>query len=355
MKKLFIALMACAVMVSCSKSDITYDDQPQEIGLAPFAKKNTKAAVDGTDYPNDLHMYIFANAGTAETADASYTEVYFKNATFANKNNGVFGGYPNPYYWPNVKKLIFSGVSASGNVNATTTGSVPQYSYNATDSKWQIALTGYTPGQGTTTAGDNDLMWFPTTIPYTKATGTADDGDVDVTMLHACSWITIKIKGDDITGAANTTWKILGLTVGNMATTGDVVLTDTAAWTELTATSDVIVHENTTGTALTTNEVDYTKLATNGAKYNDFIIIPQATKELTIKYSYVSQEGATDTDDIVITEEKSVSLAFNGTDEWQPGVHYTYTITIGTNEILIEPVAYDWTEHENGKKPTVTL
>lgn len=355
--------MACAAMVSCSKSDITYDDQPQEIGLAAYSKMATKAAVDGTTYPTSLSMYVFANAGTATTADNSYSEVYFKNALFAHKENSIFGGSPNAYFWPNVKSLIFSGVSASGNVNASN-GSVPEYSYNTTDSEWQIALTGYNPGNGTTTSGDNDLMWFRTVGPYTKASGTAKNtnqsgttvkGHFDVTMLHACSWITIKIKGDATTGAANTTWKILGLTVGEMATTGDVVLTDAAAWTESTSTSTVTVHENTTGTALTTAEVDYTKLATNGAKYNDFIIIPQATKDLTIKYSYVSQEGAVDIDDITITEEKTVSLAYNGTNEWQPGVHYTYTITIGTNEILIEPVANEWTEYENGQKPTVTL
>ncbi len=358
MKKLFISIMAAAALVSCSKADIAYEN-PSEISFAPFAKKTTKAAVVDTKYPKNLNMYVFANAGTGTTI-SEYAEPYFKNALFKDiDENGIFAGYP-AYYWPNVKSLIFSGVSASGNVNGTG-----KFEYNTTDKEWQITLTGYEPGKGTSKAGDNDLMWFSPDKPYSKAdvpgTGTtaALDNDIEVTMKHACAWITIKIKGDDITsGTSGTTpWKINSLKLDKLATKGNAVLGSAATWNTLTETEPtegadypaaLTIHNNADGTNLTANYVDYTKkTVVSRTTFEDFITIPQATRKLYITYSFVSQEGATDDDDIVITETKEISLAFNGDENWGAGVHYTYNITIGAKEILIEPSVENWTTYEN--------
>ena len=113
MKKIFLSIVAVAAIAACTKSEVVYDT-PEEIGFVPVAKLNTKAAVAGTDYPDALNMYIFANAGLGST----YDEVYFKNAEFEHKTSdatNVFSG-TTPYYWPNVKKLIFSGYSKSGRI-----------------------------------------------------------------------------------------------------------------------------------------------------------------------------------------------------------------------------------------------
>lgn len=353
MKRLFISIMAVAALVSCSKTEIAYDN-PSEIAFAPVAKKTTKAAVSGTTYPTGLDMYVFANAGTSATI-SEYTEPYFKNALFKHKADGIFGGTP-AYYWPNVKKLIFSGVSASGNVNGTGT-----FDYNNTDAEWQITLSGYKPGKGTDNAGDNDLMWFPTgnntyskaDVPGTDNNDDAKDNNIEVTMKHACSWITINIKGDATTGASGTTWKIKSLKLDKLATAGTAVLGANAAWNSFTITEptaetpnpdELIIHINNTGDALTTSLVDYTKKSVvSSSKFEDFIAIPQDTRTLYITYSFVSQAGTGSNPDIVIEETKPVSLAFNGTDPWLPGVHYTYNITIGTKEILIEPSVINWT------------
>lgn len=363
MKKIFIALAAVAALAACTKSEVQYD-APAEIGFAPFAKMSTKAAVADADYPNDLNMYVFANAGTADATADNFTEVYFKNALFAERSAGIFGGSPSPYFWPNVKGLIFSGVSASGNVNKTD-GAVPSYAYN--NGEWQITLAGYAPGVGTTKLGDNDLMWFPTTKSYTKAEvfGTTEDGDVDVIMKHACSWITINVKGDAITGKADdastsdidetTTWKVKSLVINDLSLSGTAVLGAAATWPtlgEANGTFDVFTSE--TGTALTTNYVALENVA------NNTIVIPQAPTTLTIVYEYVSQKGAGENGaDLVIEETKTVDLTLantvtgkdeNGADtmggNWLPGVHYTYNIIIGTQEILIEPAAETWTPKE---------
>lgn len=348
MKRILVSFLAIAALVGCSKADITYDDQPQEIGFTPYSKKSVKSAVTTTDYPNSLNMYVFAQAGAADAEDVTtYNEPYFKNAEFNDKStnqaDGIFSGTAQPYYWPNVKRLIFSGVSASGNVN---NGVTPTYAKNATTNAWEITLNGYEPGTGTTKLGDNDLMWFPTTTSYSKdeIIGTGKPGHVDVTMQHACSWITINIKGDAITGNSNTAWEIVNLTINNVANSAKAVLGTTATWSDLTDVNNVTVFNNSEGRALTYSNTtgfvgeDYTQI-----NIKDLILIPQATKTLTLTYQYVSQKGTNGAADIVITEVKNVPLTYINDEGWKPGAHYIYNITIGTSEILIEPTVSVWT------------
>lgn len=356
MKKILVSFLAIAALVGCSKADITYDDQLQEIGFTPYSKKSVKSAVTTTDYPNTLNMYVFAQAGAAGATDVTtYNEPYFKNAEFNDKStnqaDGIFSGTAQPYYWPNVKRLIFSGVSASGNVN---NGVTPTYAKNATTNAWEITLNGYKPGTGTTKLGDNDLMWFPTTASYSKdeIVGTGKPGHVDVTMKHACSWITINMKGDEITGAENTTWKIKSLSINGLSLSGDVVLGENADWDNLSSASDKPFTVFNGSKELTKAATPFENIS------NNTIVIPQTPTTLTIVYEFVSQKGgASDGKDIIIEETKTVDLTLadtvTGKDDqgndikggnWLPGVHYTYNITIGTSEILIDPAVLNWAE-----------
>lgn len=327
--------MAVVALAACTKSEVQYESAG-EIAFAPVSKLNTKAAVTTTDYPDALNMYVFANAGTADAALPTFTEPYFANAEFSHGSHAtnVFGGVT-PYYWPNVKELIFSGYSKSGNV--ASLNPKPTYAKNAAGI-WEINMTGYAPTPGTATLGDNDLMWFPTTTESYAKPAQADF-TVDVVMQHACSWVTINIKGDATTGKSGTTWQILDLTIADLAQKGDVVLGTAASWKNLSEEKMFDVYEATTGKALTTDYVDYTKLS-----YQDFILIPQETKTLKVEYSYVSQAGGgADGNDIVIEEIKDIPLTYRAANNvWEPGVHYIYNITIGTQEILIEPTVKVW-------------
>ena len=326
MKKIIISMMAVAALAACTKSEIQYETAG-EISFAPVARLNTKAAVTTTDYPDALNMYVFANAGEAtDVLPAGYDEPYFANAEFSQEGHDedVFGGVT-PYYWPNVKKLIFSGYSKSGNVASLS----PAYEYDATAGTWVIDMEGYVPSAGTATLGDNDLMWFPTTAESYGKPAQADF-TVDVVMQHACSWVTINVKGDATTGADGTTWNILDLTINDLAQEGDVILGKTADWTPSATTSAFEVFNGKK--ALTAGYVDYTQLS-----YIDLILVPQETKTLTITYEFVSQAGLDP-----IQEVKTIDLTYTNDEGWEPGVHYTYNITIGTQEILIEPTVKEW-------------
>ena len=339
MKKIFFSLVALAAIAACSKSEVEYTDN-MELSLAPVTRLNTKAAVDGTDYPDALNMYVFANAG--ESSDAipgGYDEPYFANAEFTHSpertpaltlSDNVFAGVI-PYYWPNVKKLIFSGYSKSGNVESLT----PTYEWNGADN-WEIKMSGYAPSIGTATPGDNDLMWFPTTTTSYGKPSTAGES-VQVTMLHACAWVTIKIKGDATTGKTNTSWKIKNLSFTDLSQSGNVTLGTAADWTSIATGTSFNVFNLAAGKPLTTEYVDYTQI-----DFKDLVIVPQPTKTLYVTYEYVSQEGLDP-----ITETKPLELTYTGGTGWEAGKHYTYNITLGTSEILILPVLTDWVDVPN--------
>jgi hypothetical protein len=329
MKKIFFSLVALAALAACSKSEIAYE-QTGEIGFVPVAKKATKVAEDDAVYNTKLDMYIFANTYTDADVN-SFTQPYFANARFEHREDGIFGGADAVYYWPNVKTLKFAGLSASGNVN---NGATPELTANL-----EIKLDGYAPGTGGAEEGDNDLMWFPTTQAYGKSdvpgTGnTAEtDDNIEVVMQHACAWVTIKIKGNDITGGANP-WTITNVSFNDLSQSGNVLLGTNAQWSDLAtgATCTVFTGKET----LATSVKDFTQIG----KFKDLIVVPQATKKLYVTYEYDSDPQI---DTIpTFSETKEIELTYDSGTTWDAGVHYIYNITIGTKEILVEPTVTTW-------------
>lgn len=322
MKKILIAMCAMVAVMACSKTEVNYNDS-SEIRLAPVSSMNTKSAVTGTDYPDALNFYLFANAGYDTNAngvadqDETYTDLFLDYAKFTDAadgttDNGVFAGDPT-CYWPNVKSLIFAGVSASGNVDVLTAETVNMDF--ATD---QLTITGYVQPD----SGNNDLMWFSKTAPYDK-----DANAIPVSMKHACAWLEFTFKGDAVTAANGSAWKILEVKVGNVAKKGDATCGESSAtWDNLSEQSDYVVYSNAAGTSLTTEGV------TPKGEGKDAVVIPQEQTYIYFKYSFTSQAGQT------IVEEKTIEL----TDNWRSGTHYTYTITIGATEIKIAPSTTSW-------------
>lgn len=342
MKKLFIALVAVAAIAACTKSEVQYEPTG-EIGFQIVSGKMTKAAVTNTTYPEDLHMYVFAM--TENNNAANTTADYLDNAEFAKVSvstdgKNLWGGWENnaakPYYWPNVTPLYFAGVSKSGNIN---NGATPSYSNG------NITVTGYVSDPGTATLGDNDLMWFPTTDEsYDKS-----DAYVPVTMKHACSWITIQLAGDAVT-AGNYT--VTDIQITGLTNKGNATLGETASWvlsnedTDKNKTFDVFTPAGSAGTALsqTATATGFETIA------NNTIVIPQVPGDVSITYQFTSQAGET------ITETVTGGLEYDtdGT-EWQPGVHYTYTVTITATQILIAPVVDEWDPSPDNGGHTVTV
>lgn len=357
MKKIFFSIVAIAAIAACTKSEVAYE-QPAEIGFAAVAGNMTKAAVDGTTFPTDLNMYIYANT-TANTtaADADYfakAEFTYLNAynainTQSSDTQPVWGGGSsssnrNPYYWPNVNKLHFAGFSKSGNVASATVA------YNCLNNT--LSITGYTP-----TGDDNDLMWFPST-EFVQTEGFGKNTTyVPVDMYHACSWITFLVMGDTVTGANNTTYTLTSLNIANIDNTANVVCTGsddiTSASTVWNANEDgktadhAVTFDGTYNGKLTQTA---TNVETNDATTTSgsVVVIPQKPGYLELTYTYKSNADQTITEIFSTENGNAPSLKLNegNTTNWEPGKHYIYTITIKANEILVAPTPVDWT-YEN--------
>ena len=324
MKKIIISMMAVAALAACTKSEVAFE-QPDAIGFQVVTGKMTKAAVTDNVYPEALNMYVFAMTETDGGA-ANTTADYLKNAEFAkvlvSNGQNLWGGWLNnaayPYYWPNVKKLYFAGVSKSGNVN---NGAVPTYN-NGT-----ITINGYQPGVGAAVLGDNDLMWFPTTDEsYGKGTVS-----VPVVMKHACSWITVKMAGDS-------KYTITDIHIEGLTTKGNVDLNTAADWTLSTDAADLnktfSVYSNATGKALSTTA---TAEGFENTVNNTVVLPEQVPGTLSITYHFESQAGEK------IEETVTGSLKFDGEATWVAGTHYIYTVTITASQILIAPTVETWT------------
>ena len=341
MKKIFFSIVAIAAIAACTKSEVQYE-APAEIGFKAVAGNITKAVVDGETYPTDLNMRIYAwtDGSTAEAAD------YISNGQFVYRKaidaTNVWGG-ATPYYWPNINKLFFAGYSESGNASTNA-------SYNClTD---VLTISNYTPGM----TGANDLMWFPKTAQsYGKSTEF-----VPVDMYHTCAWITFLVKGDDVTSNSENPYTIISLKMTGVDQTATVAcsnLTDPkiqwTANTDKTGTeADYAVTLKNNSIALTQNakdvETDAAYATVEGTTSSNIVVIPQAPGKLTLTYTYKSSTNATITETV---ENLDLALATNnatppadGPEEWLPGKHYIYTITIKANEILIAPTPVDWTD-----------
>ena len=333
MKKIIISMMAVAALAACSKSEVAFE-QLDAIGFQVVTGKMTKAAVADNVYPEDLNMYVFAMTETDGGA-ANTTADYLKNAEFAkvlvSNGQNLWGGWLNnaayPYYWPNVKKLYFAGVSKSGNVN---NGAVPTYN-NGT-----ITINGYQPGVGAAVLGDNDLMWFPTTDEsYGKGTVS-----VPVVMKHACSWITVQMAGDEWTAGRYT---ITDIHIEGLTTKGNVDLNTAADWTLSTDAADLnktfSVYSNATGKALSTTA---TAEGFENTVNNTVVLPEQVPGTLSITYHFESQAGEK------IEETVTGSLKFDGEATWVAGTHYIYTVTITASQILIAPEVDGWDTPTDG-------
>ena len=358
MKKIFFFLVALAALAACSKSEIQYE-QTGEIAFAPIANTITKSvaglgdsgAFDGI-FPTSVNLYVFANAQDENDAGVlqdSWTSPYFRNALFKhNASKGTEGTQEHPTlsnpvattgayagdptrYWPNVKTLRFVGYSDACNVSTL----IPTVANDLST----LTIEGYVQDNTNTAEGANDLMWFPVTQAYGK-----DEGEIPAQMKHACSWITVNVKGDGVTASK---WKLNSLIVTDIAHSGTAVCgLESATWAEDNLAS--IDDEDYYNAQLTStfNPAEGTTFTDQYVEYhegtaNNFIVIPQTPTTLEVTYSYNSDT------DIVFSETKSISLDYDGAADtntaWQSGVHYIYNLTITATEILIDPVVVEWT------------
>ena len=103
MKRILICAAAAIVaLASCSKTQVVYNDAPEEIGFKTVTGVMTKGPIEGTTLPTGKAMMVYASKSKDNVEE--YTH-YFGPVPFGWKDS-YWGGTP-AQYWPETGYLKF--------------------------------------------------------------------------------------------------------------------------------------------------------------------------------------------------------------------------------------------------------
>lgn len=349
MKKLFfLAATACVALASCVKNEPadSVNEQDEITFAAPVVGVQTKVnGAIGTAYDTEESFDVWCVYNTEDITTWGGTP-YFSDVT-ANYNSTADGWkLATPYYWPATGQLSFVAMSPS--ITNTTT-------YDATNG-FQITQAW---SQGTSEEAIVDLMYSEVALNKAKVqygtNGEELTGDVnsykgvDITFKHALSYLVFKIKTK--ADYAPTKFILRSITLSGIYTTGTFNQKAQDPWTELT-TGDNIVGQYVAHSDRDDDPISFGSTAVDAAALSgcDIILLPQTLVEgqQKIKVEYaISTDGGNNW----LAQVQEVDLLNDTVTSWEMGKKYTYTLSIGMEEILFDPAVSTW---ENGDSQTVT-
>ena len=354
MKKVFVTFLAVASVIACTKSNVEFEETT-EIGLKPVAHNVTKSMMTGKSFDTKESFNVWAfykqlPAGTTIEQWQAATNVeqttYIDEKEFV--NNGATWKGKDSYYWPKMGSLLFAGYYP------TSIKDKVEYTFDANNNK--MVISNYVPdrvlpAKGETTTYTEDLMYANMT-PASVA-----KNDVSLDFKHALSWITVKVKQSEVGPKSivdnvnftnvypQGTATVDNMPKNNVSNGIEWVTAGTAANVPVLEEKRTIVKGDSTE-----EKVGYVLTDSEYTLAYQPLFIPQPMTTMVITYTIESGDGSS------FQETKTVALSglkTDDTDKWEAGKHYTYTITIGTDEILIAPTVTDWKDVEYDITPGV--
>ena len=291
MKKFFFCAAAAIVaLASCSKTQVVYNDAPQEIGFKAVTGAITKAEQTDATLDGTMGVFAFVHDGATQ---------YFVNKSFS-KVSGTFWTATPSQYWPVTSGLDFAVYAPHQESGASATNTSLTV---ATDNSENTAI-------------DNQTDYLYGAAYYNNAgAGYGKNTEsVPVTLNHAQAKVTVSFTGENVTVTnVNLDTPVLkgSYTVDYSANT---VKPD---WTPGEANSAV--------TLISTAEL------TNAPATASLLVVPETTSTITFSYKI---KGSDATLNHTITPEA----------DWAYGTEYVYNVTITPKEIKFTPVvSYEWT------------
>ena len=338
MKKLFfLAATACVALASCVKNEPVTVPQDEITFAAPVVGVQTKVnGAIGTEYDTEESFDVWCVYNTEDIETWGGTQ-YFSDVT-ANYNATADGWkLSTPYYWPATGQLSFVAMSPS--ITNTTT-------YDATNG-FKITQAW---SQGASEDDIVDLMYSELALNKAKGqygtNGEELTGDVnsykgvDITFKHALSYLVFKVK--TTANYASTKFRLHTITLSGIYTTGTFTQKAQDPWTEVT-TGDEIVGQYVAHSDRDTEPISFGSAAVDAAALSgcDIILLPQALvanqQKVKVEYS-ISTDGGTNW----LLQTQEVDLLNSTVTSWEMGKKYTYTLSIGMEEILFDPAVADW-------------
>ena len=322
MKKSLIIALGAIALVACTKTSVSYE-QTGEMGFAPVVRKNsTKAAVEGTAFPNQkikVYGYYDNSMATGSSYSAGKFAVeYLPGVEFA-KNGATWAGATTPYYWPKTGSMLFAGYSPADFGVVT---------FSLENNRFSVAEL-------------EQPEFYPTIkdLLYAGYTTSVLGRTVDMAFSHALSWVTVNAKAEAANQIRITNIKFVGLAAKGSSTrlpewttTGTKVLTVFAPESAFAVPAEATLVESNPNCGL---------------------VFPQIlTDAAAIEVSYQMNNGAGQWFAQAPFVQK-LNLLKSGADtigKWEAGKHYTYVINFSaiggepgsSNEITIAPTVNNW-------------
>ena len=324
MKKLFI-ISAAAVLaiVSCTKVEDRYVGAPEshEIAFQALTQPNTRAAVDGTTFP-DVAMQVAA-------WDVTNSRDFFTATNFTKASTTWKGGK----YWPlsaaYINFLAYANLtegSATWNLageNKAASGVTLVMADNKTAQNDLM----YAIGNGEVTQTDNALS-FPASVP--------------MTFKHAQAWVRFMADAYDATSGGKVT--LTSITLNGAKYNGTFTVTHTnynasssqsvsGAWSALGSTANVEVPNWSSAVVAYDSEGD-------GVVVGDGLLIVPDDNDATADWTSFTIAYSIDGNAYTYTYTPATAAAAN-VDQAKK---YTFKINFHLHEIEIAPDVTDWVE-----------
>lgn len=364
MKKLFfIAAIASAALVSCTKNELVSVPEQEITFQAPVLHPTTKAPSEVlNNYPtsNDFAVWAHYFAGGAYTNFAA-GEVYMNEKVVKYDGTSSWKTEGNQYYWPKNGSLTFiayapSSVAANANVGAT--GITFSDYVVSNDAAQQVDLLFSERSYDKKKVDDEIIGGSYETQPganqlYDPYTG------VHISFKHALSSILFTARLSEAYTGTKITLKKIELT--NVKSSGNFNqgLADNGTATT-TADADLWKDENNaitytvaadelldTEKYYTCNDTRVAPVAADGKRTTDLILLPQVIADdakMVITYTIQSP------DSIALEQVLDIPLK-NVVTEWKWGYRYIYNIIIGLDTIYFEPYVAPWTDYTPDLEP----
>lgn len=295
MKKFYVfAAVAIAVLASCTKSEVVYNQGQQEIGFKAVTGAITKTEQSGT-LTGTMGVFAFVN-GTED-------QVYFENVKFSGTATWTGG-----QYWPLQSSLNFVVYAPHGTASYTSK---------------TLNVTGADNASATKIADQTDYLYgaeyydgvAEETTGYNKTSG-----PVATKLKHALAKVTLAFTGSNVTVK---TVRLVKPTLKGSYTVNYSGATPVVAWTANAEESDLTLAEFAD------------KTLSNDEQSVSIMVVPADDSDIVITYTIAGANQNT------VLEAK---IPLTGT--WATGTHYTYNISINPNVIEFSaPTVTGWTEN----------
>jgi len=298
MKRLFILAAATVALASCAKTQVVYNEEPQEIAFKTVSGVMTKANAEWNAESSKMGVFAVLEG-----------ENYIDNKAFVKEDSEIyFVGEEQSYYWPFGKTLDF--VAYAPHKESVT--------YDPSTNELTMAIDNSNVGNQT------DVLYGGEKLDQKDK----QDGAMDMLLKHALAKISINIKSDKDNIVTITSLKVTG-TYQKETVTVDYSDSDQpdVQWTN--------THATTTDMELFNN----VEVSTTGSD-NYCYVVP--AKQTTISIDYTLSGGS----------PLNYTETLPSESDWIMGKNYVYNINFGASEIMITPNVEPWvTDTNNDSTP----